>query len=105
MYSPFVDNKGNPLELSKIRFHHLKQLKTIDEGYKVEFKMNFDKSVKDKVPAIIASFANSEGGWLIVGIEDDSHDITCILYSKDKVGLQPDNFSMIGGKNFANPIL
>lgn len=78
MYSPFVDNKGNPLELSKIRFHHLKQLKTVDEGYKVEFKMNFDKSVKDKVPAIITSFANSEGGWLIVGIEDDSHDVTCI---------------------------
>lgn len=78
MYSPFLDKMGNPLELSKIRFHHLEQLKAIDEGYKIEYKSTFDKSVKDKIPAIITSFANSEGGWLIIGIEDDSHDITCI---------------------------
>ncbi len=78
MYSPFFDKKGNPLELSKIRFSHLGQLKTVDEGYKVEYKGSFDKSVKDKIPAIITSFANSEGGWLIIGIEDDSHDVICI---------------------------
>ncbi len=78
MYSPFFDKKGNPLELSKIRFSHLEQLKAVDEGYKVEYKGAFDKSVKDKIPAIITSFANSEGGWLIIGIEDNSHDVTCI---------------------------
>lgn len=74
-YSPFVDKKGNPLELSKIRFSHLAQLKEVDEGYKIEYKRSFDKSVKDKIPAIITSFANSEGGWLIIGIDDDTHDI------------------------------
>lgn len=78
VYSPFSDKKGNPLELSKIRFSHLEQLKAVDEGYKVEYKRVFDKAVKDKIPAIITSFANSEGGWLIIGIEDDSHDVACI---------------------------
>lgn len=78
MYSPFFDKKGNPLALSKIRFSHLEQLKEVDEGYKVEYKASFDKSVKDRIPAIITSFANSEGGWLIIGIEDSSHDVTCI---------------------------
>lgn len=56
----------------------MEQLKAVDEGYKVEYKKTFDKSVKDKIPAIITSFANSEGGWLIIGIEDDSHDVICI---------------------------
>lgn len=78
VYSPFFDKKGNPLELSKIRFSHLEQLKAVDEGYKVEYKRAFDKPVKNKIPAIITSFANSEGGWLIIGIEDNSHDVTCI---------------------------
>lgn len=56
VYSPFEDKNGNPLELSKIRFSHLGQLRTVDEGYKVEYKSTFDKSVKDKIPAIITSF-------------------------------------------------
>lgn len=77
-YSPFVDKKGNPLELAKIRYSHLAQLKEIDEGYKIEYKCSFEKSVKEKIPAIITSFANSEGGWLIIGIADDTHDITGI---------------------------
>lgn len=74
-YSPFVDSKGNPLELTKIRFSHLAQLKEVDEGYKIEYKRSFDQSVKNKIPAIITSFANSEGGWLIIGIDDDTHGI------------------------------
>ena len=78
MYSPFLDRKGNQLNLSQLRFSHLSQLKDIDEGYKIEYKSTFDDSVKKKIPAIITSFANSEGGWLIIGIDDDSHDIKCI---------------------------
>ncbi|MPM47711.1 hypothetical protein SDC9_94425 [bioreactor metagenome] len=78
VYSPFSDKKGNSLDITKIRFAHLEQLKEVDEGYKVEYKSSFDKAVKDKIPAIITSFANSEGGWLIIGIDDNSHDITCI---------------------------
>ena len=78
MYSPFCDKSGNPIELNKIRFSHLQQLKEIDEGYKIEYKRSFDKSVRDKIPSIIVSFANSEGGWLFIGIEDEDHDVVCI---------------------------
>lgn len=78
MYSPFLDHKGNQLSLSQLRFSHLTQLKEVDEGYKIEYKSTFDDSVKKKIPAIITSFANSEGGWLIIGIEDDSHNLKCI---------------------------
>lgn len=63
VYSSFWDKKGNPLELSNIRFSHLEQLRTVDEGYKVEYK---------------STFANSEGGWLIIGIDDNSHEVSCI---------------------------
>lgn len=78
MYSPFLDQKGNQLNLSQLRFSHLTQLKEIDEGYKIEYKSTFDDSVKKKIPAIITSFANSEGGWLVIGVDDDSHDVKCI---------------------------
>lgn len=78
MYSPFLDCKGNQLNLAQLRFSHLSQLKEIDEGYKIEYKSVFDDSVKKKIPAIITSFANSEGGWLIIWIDDDSHDLKCI---------------------------
>lgn len=78
MYSPFLDRRGNQLGLSQLRFSHLAQLKEIDEGYKIEYKSTFDDSVKKKIPAIISSFANSEGGWLIIGIDDDSHNLKCI---------------------------
>ena len=33
VYSPFEDKNGNRLELWKIRFSHLGQLRTVDEGY------------------------------------------------------------------------
>lgn len=78
MYSPFLDRKGNQLGLSQLRFSHLTQLKEIDEGYKIEYKSTFDDSVKKKIPAIITSFANSEGGWLIIGVDDNSHNLKCI---------------------------
>lgn len=78
MYSPFLDRKGNQIDLPKLRFSHLAQLKEIDEGYKIEYKSNFDDSVKKKLPSIITSFANSEGGWLIIGVDDDTHDPKCI---------------------------
>lgn len=78
MYSPFFDRNGNQLDLSQLRFSHLTQLQDIDEGYKIEYKSTFDASVKKKIPAIITSFANSEGGWLIIGVGDNSRDLKCI---------------------------
>lgn len=39
-----------------------------NEGIRVEYKSNFDDNVKNKLPRIVSSFANSYGGVLIVGI-------------------------------------
>lgn len=72
-YSPFIDKKGNKIKLSKIRFSDIVRIEEtgIEEGYKVEFKSVWDDNFKKKhLCQTITSFANAEGGWLIVGIED-----------------------------------
>ena len=73
MFSPFRDAQGNPKDLPDITYADLTQLAAMDEGYVLEFKRTFNASVKAKVPKIIASFANSRGGWLVIGIADDDH--------------------------------
>lgn len=72
-YSPFYDKRGNKLKLDKLRFENILNIKEneIEEGYKVEFKSEWDDNFKKKhLCQTIASFANAEGGWLIVGLED-----------------------------------
>ncbi len=74
-YSPFTDKKGNRISLSKLRFTDICKIEDagIEEGYKVEFKSQWDDSFKKKhLCQTITSFANAEGGWLMVGIEDDT---------------------------------
>lgn len=43
-----------------------------NEGIRVEYKSNFDTNVKNKIPKIISSFANSYGGVLILGIKTEN---------------------------------
>ena len=72
-YSPFTDKKGNKISLNKLRFTDICKIeeKCIEEGYKVEFKSQWDDNFKKKhLCQTIASFANAEGGWLLIGIED-----------------------------------
>lgn len=71
MYSPFRDDQGKPKELEEVTYADLAQLKELEEGFALEFKRTWNENVRVKVPKIIASFANSHGGWLIVGIADD----------------------------------
>ena len=75
--------------MDNIEFSDFKQLEEYDEGYVVEYKSVFDKSVRGKLPKIIASFANASGGWLFIGIEDKqregggaTHPICCIEESR-----------------------
>lgn len=73
-YSPFTDSNGNMLPINKISYLDLHQLKDkeITEGYKIEYKSAFDDSLKKKhLSKEITSFANSDGGWLFIGIKDD----------------------------------
>ncbi len=39
-----------------------------DEGIRVEYKRNLDQGVRDSLPKVVSSFANSYGGVLVVGI-------------------------------------
>lgn len=75
LYTPFFYKNGNPIYMENLRYQHLVQLADIEEGYKIEYKEKFDTSVKKKIPSIISSFANSDGGWLFIGIKDDDHTI------------------------------
>jgi hypothetical protein len=38
------------------------------EGLRVEYKRDFDANVREKLPKVVSSFANSYGGVLIVGV-------------------------------------
>ncbi len=74
-YSPFIDKKGNKIGLEKLRFANILSIEEngIEEGYKIEFKSKWDDNFKKKhLCQTIASFANAEGGWLIVGLEDNT---------------------------------
>ena len=101
MFSPFKDRKGQFLNIHDIKYNHIKQLEDIDEGYKVEFKETFDNNVKKKIPAIVTSFANSEGGWLIIGINDDTHKPTFIQKER---GDYSQKISLILKNNKVSPL-
>jgi len=73
-YSPLINENGNFLSIDEIEYEHLSQLadRGIQEGYKVEYKQQWDEKFKKKhLCQTITSFANSEGGWLFIGINDD----------------------------------
>lgn len=75
MFSPFRTPDGTPKALIDIAWDDLSQLAELDEGFVLEFKRAYTPSVQKKIPKIIASFANSRGGWLVVGIADDDKSI------------------------------
>ena len=58
----------------------------MEEGYQLEFKMNFNDNVRKKIPLIMASFANSSGGWIIIGIDDKSKAIVPIRRERNDFG-------------------
>lgn len=75
MYSHFFDKKGQPLSIDKIKYGHLSQLVDCDEGHHVEYKLLLEDGGKAQLAKEITSFANCEGGWLIIGIDDKTKKI------------------------------
>jgi len=72
-YSPLINENGDFLSIDEIEYEHLSQLadRAIQEGYKVEYKKQWDENFKIKhLCQTITSFANSEGGWLFIGINN-----------------------------------
>ena len=76
-YSPFTDKEDRPIDIHHLQHRHLRQLveKEIEEGYQIEYKSDLSDSVKRKIPKIIASLANSAGGWLFIGVDEKTHQI------------------------------
>ena len=75
MYSPFRNEQGQPKDLADVTYADLAQLTDLDEGFVLEFKRTWNENVRKKIPKIIASFANSRGGWLVIGIADDDKSV------------------------------
>ena len=75
MFSPFRDASGAPKRLADVTWDDLPQLADLDEGFVLEFKREYNASVQRKIPKIVASFANSRGGWLVIGVADDTHAV------------------------------
>ena len=66
MYSPFRNEQGQPKSLDEVAYADLAQLKDLEEGFALEFKRTWNENVRAKIPKIIASFANSHGGWFVL---------------------------------------
>jgi hypothetical protein len=73
MKCPLYSQENERRTLETIEFDDLEKLKDIEEGYAVEYKRDFEKEVRKKMPKEIASFANAAGGWIFVGIDDDGN--------------------------------
>lgn len=68
MYNPFNKN------INELEYEDLEKLieNNISEGWHIEYKGSFPKN--KKIANSIASFANSEGGWYIIGIEENDDE-------------------------------
>lgn len=86
LYSPFLNENEEFLSINNVTYAELNQLTSLDEGYQLEFKLNFNDNVKKKLPSIITSYANSSGGWIIVGIDDKSKEIVPIKKERNDFG-------------------
>lgn len=75
MFSPFRDAQGQAIALADVQYADLQQLRSLEEGFALEFKQTFGDGVKRKIPKIIASFANSRGGWLVIGVADGTGEL------------------------------
>jgi hypothetical protein len=67
MYNPFDK------ELDKLTYDDLRLLidNQVQEGFYIEYKSDFPTN--KKIAKSIASFANTYGGWLIIGVEDETN--------------------------------
>ena len=75
MDSPFINENGENIPFDKVGYNHLIQLADFEEGWKFEYKVDYDKSVQRKLSKSICSFANCAGGWMFIGIENNTHNV------------------------------
>lgn len=87
MYNFFKYKNGKNIPFRNIRYSDIQNFLNDDweEGYTIEFKEIFNDDVKKKIPAIFTSFANCEGGLLLIGIKDKTKIITDIAKPKGEI--------------------
>ena len=66
MYTPFEK------ELSQIEAADLAALRTVSEGWYIEYKGELSKAAA--MAKSVSAFANTYGGWVFYGIEEKSKD-------------------------------
>lgn len=54
----------------------------IPEGTNLEFKLSFNSSMSDKIIATLCGILNSGGGYLVIGVEDETRRIVGIKTDK-----------------------
>jgi predicted HTH transcriptional regulator len=62
-YNPFI------AQIRDLDLSHLRQLRGIPEGWYVEYKREFPKV--ESAAKSVCAFANTFGGWLFYGIQED----------------------------------
>jgi hypothetical protein len=88
-YNPFTKRIGellNPNDLQELISRN------VAEGYYVEYKETFP--LNDKIGRSIASLANTYGGWYIVGVKTDTHNVANDVCGFDIVTC-PDSISKV----------
>ena len=73
-YNPFDKPLGETLDANDLRVLVTRQ---VSEGYYVEYKREMPSTIK--IGRSLASFANTYGGWFIVGIETNQFHIATII--------------------------
>jgi hypothetical protein len=95
----FTFYRQNKIRLNDLTYSDICNIREqgIEEGYKIEFKSQWDENFKKKhLCQTIASFANAEGGWLLVGIEDGTGNYVGIEKQRS-------DFSQTIAQNIMNP--
>ena len=93
-YSPF-SNVKNIIEISNLQYSDLQVLSSLTESYSIEYKSEFNDRFKaEKLPKTISAFANSNGGWLFIGVDNNGNiqdvDLTDVR--------EEDIYSIIGSR-------
>lgn len=90
-FNPFDKPIGEKLEESD-----LEQLvaRKVSEGFFIEFKRELPKD-RQKIGNSIASFANTYGGWYIVGVETDGHNVASSITGFSQTDGQHDPIAVI----------
>lgn len=91
-----IENKF--INIETLDYNKIKKLLNIElkENRFIELKEKFNNSVKDKIPHLVASFANEDGGIVLIGITDDGEidgiekeDFDQIIGNKIEAKLSP----------------